>query len=297
MGKGLRIKRRVGLPRMYFHVINRGARQVSIFTQAEDRRAFVSMLGSFTKKHGLQMISWCLMPNHYHLEPDSEGTPLSRMMHDLDSTYSHYFNRKHGGTGCLFEGPYKSFAILGEAGLAYVSRYIHANPRDLQVRPEDYPWSSCRSYLGLEATPSWLNPEPVLQYVRGQDPRPAEEVYFDYLKAVPPKRKRRTDTDDPSDEALFEYVRFLEECCAERILELKAMAGRGDVRGMVSWAAVRLHAIPARVVADYFGVSSPGAVRTAVSRFQRFLDDNPGLEQDLLAKRSYGLRTVTFQRR
>ncbi len=106
------------------------------------------------------------MSNHYHMEPDCEGTRLSEMMHDLDGTYAKAFNERHGLVGCLFQGPFKSMAICDDEGLAYVSRYIHRNPVAAGFRPEEYSWSSCRSYLGLEPTPPWLDPRPVLEWCR-----------------------------------------------------------------------------------------------------------------------------------
>ncbi len=47
----MEIKRRVGLPRMYFHAMNRGARGLSIFAGGEDRRLFVDLMGRFALKY------------------------------------------------------------------------------------------------------------------------------------------------------------------------------------------------------------------------------------------------------
>lgn len=84
----MEIKQRMGLPRMPFHVMNRGARKISIFADNDDRRLFVHLMAQFALKHEIKIIAWSLMPNHYHMEPESEGTPLCRMMHDLDGAPS-----------------------------------------------------------------------------------------------------------------------------------------------------------------------------------------------------------------
>jgi len=46
----MEVRRRVNLPRAYFHVMNRGARKVSIFADEADRKIFVSLLGRFASK-------------------------------------------------------------------------------------------------------------------------------------------------------------------------------------------------------------------------------------------------------
>src|SRR5205085_8010509 len=111
--------------------MNRGARKVSIFADQTDRNTFRNLLGCFAEKHSVKILAWCLMPNHYHLQPDYEGTPLSLMMRDLNRTYARRFNERHGTTGCLFQGPFKSMLIRDLDGLAYVNRYIHLNLVDL----------------------------------------------------------------------------------------------------------------------------------------------------------------------
>src|SRR5687768_16089071 len=127
----MNIRHRIGLPRMSFHAMNRGARRELIFRSDGDRRVFVELLGRFCLKHDVKMTAWSLMPNHYHTGPDSEGTPLSGMFHDLDGSYARFYNEKYEASGCLFQGPFKSMSIDSDRGLAYVSRYIHLNPKDL----------------------------------------------------------------------------------------------------------------------------------------------------------------------
>ena len=100
-----------GLPRMSFHVMNRGARKANIFASDDDRQHFVDLLGRSCLKNGVKLSSWCLMSNHYHSEPDAEGSPLSRVMHDVDGGYARYFNEKSGLNGCLFQGRFKCMSI------------------------------------------------------------------------------------------------------------------------------------------------------------------------------------------
>lgn len=279
----LRIRRRVGLNRRYFHVMNRGARKVGIYASDEDRRVFVSLLGRFAMKHEVQLISWCLVGNHFHFEPDTEGTPLSRMMHDLDGTYARYFNDRHDGSGCLFQGPFVSTSILGPHGLAYVSRYIHLNSLDVGAAPDTYAWSSCKSYLGLADVPPWLNPRPVWDYLVEQGwGRSPSEAYRAYLAAAPPRRPRASFSVDEVDDFYVEFVRFLEERCVERLSILNGELGSVPSKVLTSWAAMKVHKIPVRIVAGYFGYSSEGSVRNAVCKLQKLMDQTPGLAERIL---------------
>lgn len=270
----MEIRRRIGLDRSYLHVMNRGARKVSIFADEGDRRMFRSLLGRFASNYSVNILAWCLMPNHYHIESDSEGTPLSRMMHDLDGTYARAFNRRHDTTGCLFQGPFKSMLIRDEEGLAYVNRYIHLNPIDLGQAPGSYPWSSCAAYLGVAEIPPWMDLEPVSAWLRTSGQSDGES-YLEYLKrGLLKPRKKRTHA-DPVGDFHTEWIRHLEE----RLVE--AMTGRDDVLSgtslstIVTWMAQRTYGIPAKVVADFYGYASAATVRAVSGRVQKRLIEDP----------------------
>jgi len=282
----LRIKKRMGLPRMYFHVMNRGARKVGIYASEEDRYVFFSLLDRFATKHQVPFISWCLVGNHFHFEPDSEGTPLSRMMHDLESTYARYFNRKHDTKGCLFESRFLSLRVPDLDGLAYVSRYIHLNARDLGATPDGYGWSSCRSYLGMAPVPTWLNPKPIWDHLIEDgwgDTGP--EAYRAYLDDAPPPRPKATFSLDQVDDFFIEFIRFLEERTVERLAALAEDATGILPQAVTAWAAVRIHKIPVRLVAGYFGYTNEGTVRNVICDLQKRLDASPALAPRLLEGR------------
>jgi putative transposase len=64
----------------------------------------------------------------------------------------------------LWQNRFFSTIIDTESYLWAVARYIEQNPvkASLAMRPEDYPWSSCRANIsgradGLTATKEWLN--------------------------------------------------------------------------------------------------------------------------------------------
>ncbi len=270
----MEIKHRVGLPRMDFHVMNRGARKLVIFPTDEDRALFVRLMGRFALEYEVKITSWCVMSTHYHIEPNTEGTPLYEMMRVLDGRYARIFNEKYDGSGCVFQGPFKSMAIPDVEGLAYVGRYIHANSRSRGYRPEDYPWSSCKSYLGLAPCPPWLDPAPVWEALGGK------AGYRAYLEEAPPPRVKSEgqQTDDIEDFQLA-YLRHLEKQFTEKLARLNGSLGQISVRTLVCWAGLHTCGFPSRILMSYYGYSSEEVVRVSVSRFGRRLDEDPLLKK------------------
>ncbi len=71
-------------------------------------------------------------------------------MQSLLFGYAHYFNRRYGEVGHLFQGRYKAILCDKDAYLLELVRYIHLNPVRAKVAkgPEDYVWTGHLSYLG-----------------------------------------------------------------------------------------------------------------------------------------------------
>lgn len=103
-----------------------------------------------SKKRRIEIICYCLMPNHFHLAI-REVLPLGieRFMADLQNSYSKYFNLRHARKGPLWEGRFKNVACETDDQLLHLTRYIHLNPvtANLATHPEDWAASSYLEYL------------------------------------------------------------------------------------------------------------------------------------------------------
>ncbi len=101
--------------------------------------------GAFT------ILSYCLMPNHFHLLI-RQNTELSaaKLISKVCTSYSMYFNKKYSHIGGVFQDQYKAVPIDNDAYLLWVSAYIHQNPvvGGLVESLADYPWSSYLDYVG-----------------------------------------------------------------------------------------------------------------------------------------------------
>lgn len=274
------IRRRSRLPEGKFHVMNRGAKKLVIFAGDGDRDLFVRLMVRFATKWKVLIISWCLMPNHFHLEIQATGAAMGNFMRDLQATYALAFNRRHRTSGCVFQGRFRCIAIQTGVGLAYVSRYIHANPRDLGVRPQDYGWSSCRSFLSIAPMPPWLHPEAVFEAIR-KPGIPDSQSYREYLAAVPAKLPSVTPEPDEFSDWDVERVRRLEELLAERKESMGGLLGKTSLRSLVCWAARAAQQIPAQAVARYYGYSSVDSVHSIVTRFQERISGSPQLREQV----------------
>ena len=70
-------------------------------------------------------------------------------MHYINGSYTNYINRRRGRNGHLFQGRYKAILVDGDSYLLELSRYLHLNPVRVKLvrKPEEYPYSSYRSYV------------------------------------------------------------------------------------------------------------------------------------------------------
>jgi len=135
----------------------RGNHGQDVFFDEADRSRFYLLLQEGIERFKYRIHAVCLMSNHVHLALQVHKTPLSRIMQNLSFRYTQYYNRRREKAGHLFQGRYKALLIDADSYLVELVRYIHLNPirAGMVERPDAYPWSSHRAYLGLENFP-WL---------------------------------------------------------------------------------------------------------------------------------------------
>jgi REP element-mobilizing transposase RayT len=148
----------------YYHVTSRGNEKKDVFQSQLDREKFLAYLESATIRYGAAIHAYCLMSNHYHLLMETPRGNLSRIMRHINGAYTTYFNIKRKRAGHLFQGRYKAILIEADEYLKELSRYMHLNPVRVGIVewPEQYQWSSYRSYTGQGKPPEWLRTEFIL---------------------------------------------------------------------------------------------------------------------------------------
>jgi len=135
-----------------------------IFKDKIDYKQFTEVLKEASQVYKFRVAAYCLMSNHYHLLVQTPESNLSLCMRHVDGVYTQRFNRKYGFDGPLFRGRYKSILVEADKYLLPLVRYIHRNPvrAGLAKNPEDYEWSSHRSYLSKTKMDNWVNKDFIL---------------------------------------------------------------------------------------------------------------------------------------
>ena len=149
---------RIEYSNAFYHAMNRGASRREIFLVGDDYKIFLETLKETSKIFGIRIISYCLMPNHYHLLIQTPNANLSRAMRHLNGVYTQRFNRIHKKDGALFRGRYKAILIQEDEYLTHLIRYIHLNPiqANLTSSPEGFTRTSHEQYLKAKDETPWL---------------------------------------------------------------------------------------------------------------------------------------------
>lgn len=190
--------------RNIYHIYNRGVDKRKIFLDEEDYFRFIHDLFEFNdeapainiyykapnfksyevglrkispkvkrepRKLLVELMAFCLMPNHFHLMARQLGdNGITEFMRKLGGGYTNYFNLKYHRTGSLMQGKYKFALIKNEAHFIHLPYYIHLNPLDMAAPEwrekkienyrkamkflENYRWSSFQDYIGKKNFPS-----------------------------------------------------------------------------------------------------------------------------------------------
>ena len=143
---------RLVVPGTAMHVRQRGVNRGDCFIDDTDRLVFLSQLRNLAASTACALHAYCLMTNHVHLLlTPSEEDGWSTLMRDLGRRYVPYFNRRHGRTGTLWEGRFRSCLVDSARYVLACYRYIEDNPVEARMvsTASAYPWSSYAGNAGI----------------------------------------------------------------------------------------------------------------------------------------------------
>ncbi|MBL7156229.1 MAG: hypothetical protein ISS87_01370 [Candidatus Pacebacteria bacterium] len=192
----------------YFHTYNRGVEKRKVFLDKGDFLRGVHDLYEFNdvervvgfnrrknqsvgypisdkgrkkeKELLIDIIAWCLIPNHYHLfSAEKQYGALSKFQQKFGIGFTNYFNLKHKRSGVLFQGKHKKVHVSSDAQAAHLICYIHSNQLDLWkskwkeggltsleiksalkfLQDRKNRWSSHQDYWGIQNFPSLISKE------------------------------------------------------------------------------------------------------------------------------------------
>jgi putative transposase len=184
---------RIQFPGAYYHVTCRGNERRKIFIDRTDHAIFYERLTRSLEIHNVCLLSYVLMPNHFHLLITTPDANLSEFMRHLNISYTASFNRRHHRAGHLYQGRYKSFLIDADRYLLEVSRYIHLNPVRIDVlsrKSEAEKWeillkddtSSLPGFLSVKKRKSFMDYGTILDHFGGDYPA-GRQAYSRFVKS------------------------------------------------------------------------------------------------------------------
>jgi len=158
-----------------FHVFNRSISNYKIFSSETITQRFIEVLDYYNNienkkkfselndneysyknllyhqdKAYVKFISYCIMPDHYHLLiKNNQNCLLSKYIARVENSYAKYFNLKFKRNGPLWSGRFKTVKIENNKQLLHVSRYLHLNPTtsNLVQKPENWYFSSYKDLI------------------------------------------------------------------------------------------------------------------------------------------------------
>jgi len=86
----------------YYHLLSRGNERRDIFLCDEDRNLVLDKIGECGERFEIDIFSYVLMSNHYHLLLRTHRANLSKAMQWFSGTYTRRFNNRHGRSGHLW---------------------------------------------------------------------------------------------------------------------------------------------------------------------------------------------------
>ncbi len=184
-----------------YHVYNRGVEKRKIFLDEKDYLRFIVNLYEFNcvkpvfnfgrkieqqpievrlqsarDEPQVEILTFCLMPNHYHfMIRQRVENGITEFMRKLGTGYTNYFNLKYQRVGPLFQGKFKAVRLEKEAHFIHLPHYIHLNPLEITMPNwkegkitdlegaidflKKYRWSSFPDYIGIKNFPTLIEPE------------------------------------------------------------------------------------------------------------------------------------------
>ena len=130
-----------------YHILNRANARARIFENDKDYQSFEVILEDAVEKFDMRLLSYCIMPNHWHLVlyPINDGD-LIKFMSWLSNTHTRRWHLEKNtiGEGHLYQGRYKSFICQNDNHFITLVTYVEQNAIKAKLvgKAENWRWSS-----------------------------------------------------------------------------------------------------------------------------------------------------------
>ena len=109
-------------------MLNRGNRREVVFHKPADYDAFVTAMADAQARLPVEILGYCLMPNHFHLviRTHADGD-MGRWVQWLLMAHARRYQRHYRTTGHIWQGRFKAFPVQDDDHLLGVLRYVERN--------------------------------------------------------------------------------------------------------------------------------------------------------------------------
>jgi putative transposase len=306
-------------PGAIYHLVARGNGRQDIVRNDADRDRLVEYLGRTATRCGWRVYAFVIMSNHLHAVLKTPEPNLSRGMQHFLSGYANVWARRHGFSGHVFQGRYRTELVEDETYLWAVTRYVHLNPVRARLvdRPVAWRWSSYPGYARGRPRLDWMAYDELLaswagefggsgsdatttyrRYVTAGLSQPPESPWADAyhgwivgsqkfvdrvkrMVAGVPRRERRREMRRMQ---LLTLARVSEAVCASYGIEPSELSQRGSrnpARAAMAYLARRYTTATNGELTAIRGVSRAESVPNLTRRFETWLSTDARVRKQL----------------
>lgn len=143
----------------YQHVMFKGLNDLYLFKESAAKQQYLDILFHYTTKHDVKVLAYCIMDNHAHLllqSGQSKGQDItgklriciSDFMHDVQTAFSKWYNKRNKRKGPLYDNRFKSFTCRTSHYFLYALTYILSNAyHHGKTKSLNYKYSSYRNLV------------------------------------------------------------------------------------------------------------------------------------------------------
>jgi len=145
-----------------YYIVLRGSGWQPIFKDDEDLRRFTQGVAECAATCRVTVHAWCWLATEARLAVQMADVPISQFAQCMAEWHTRRMEREVALTGSHFEQKYRGVRVDGQTALVDLVRHIHLAPLKAGLTDDltYYPWSSHRTYLGLQPCPGSRRPPP-----------------------------------------------------------------------------------------------------------------------------------------
>lgn len=174
---------RLALPGQLHYVLQRGTQGVPLFLDDADHELALDLLQTHAAASGVQVHAYVLMPDSVELLVTPSGEEgVSRFMQGFGRAYVPRFNRRHGRSGTLWGGRYRSGVVQAQRYLLDCMVLMDTRPVQAAMVREaaQYRWSSHAHHVG-QRLDRLITPH-ALYWALGDTPFAREAAYAERVR-------------------------------------------------------------------------------------------------------------------